>query len=545
MSIFPYIYYMIVSFDITSDTRQIAIYVGMVTSAFTFAEFLSGFAWGRISDRVGRKPVLLAGLAGTALSVLVFGFAPSLPVALVARALGGLLNGNIGVIATTVAEIVTVEEHKARGYTIMPLVWCLGSVLGPALGGALAQPCQSFPTFFDRGTLFDRYPFLLPNLFCAIVLAFGVLVGVLFLEETHEELKGRRDFGIEAGRWLLGHFQTKTADPIIVDKAGEANLQEQFALLGDEEPPGYRTTEGSPCQPSTPSQSPNALPADAKIKRRKGPKSKERGVRKAFTMQVILNIAGYGLLAYHSISFDQLMPVFLSEPISTQPVSLPFRFSGGFGLSSKTIGFMLSVQGVYSVFVLILYPVAASHFGTLKTFRAIQMTWPLLYLLVPYLVLLPQRFQMPGVYLCLLWKITAQTFAFTSNLRLINDSVPSPMVLGFINGVAGSTASLGRTLGPLVTGLIHSWSLDIGSTGLAWWACGVVSVVGALVNLYIEKVDSRTDHADVEDDERLADEALIDPLAIDAAINAAGDLPQHLEEGDVEIRKSDSKLNLL
>lgn len=161
----------------------------------------------------------------------------------------------------------------------------------------MAQPCQSFPTFFDRGTLFDRYPFLLPNLFCAIVLAFGVLVGVLFLEETHEELKGRRDFGIEAGRWLLGHFQTKTADPIIVDKAGEANLQEQFALLGDEEPPGYRTTEGSPCQPSTPSQSPNALPADAKIKRRKGPKSKERGVRKAFTMQVILNIAGYGLLA--------------------------------------------------------------------------------------------------------------------------------------------------------------------------------------------------------------------------------------------------------
>lgn len=239
------------------------------------------------------------------------------------------------------------------------------------------------------------------------------------------------------------------------------------------------------------------------------------------------------------------MPVFLSEPVSTQPISLPFRFSSGFGLSSKTIGFMLSVQGVYSVLILIVYPVAASHFGTLKTFRVVQMTWPLLYLLVPYLVLLPQRLQMPGVYLCLLWKITAQTFAFTSNLRLINDSVPSLRVSGFINGVAGSTASLGRTLGPLVTGLIHSWSLDIGSTGLAWWACGVVSVAGALVNLYVEDVDSRTEHDDVEDDDRLADEALIDPLAIDAAINAAGDLPQHLEHGDVQIRKSDSKLNLL
>lgn len=93
MSIFPYVYYMILSFNITSDAREIAIYVGMVTSAFTFAEFSSGFFWGHLSDRVGRKPVLLAGLAGTALSMLVFGFAPSLPVALVARALGGLLNG--------------------------------------------------------------------------------------------------------------------------------------------------------------------------------------------------------------------------------------------------------------------------------------------------------------------------------------------------------------------------------------------------------------------------------------------------------------------
>ena len=93
MSIFPYIYYMIVSFHITSDERQIAIYAGMVTSAFAFAEFSTGVLWGRLSDRIGRKPVLIIGLAGTGLSMLIFGFATSLPVALLARALGGLLNG--------------------------------------------------------------------------------------------------------------------------------------------------------------------------------------------------------------------------------------------------------------------------------------------------------------------------------------------------------------------------------------------------------------------------------------------------------------------
>lgn len=84
---------MIKSFNITSDDRQIAMYAGMVTSAFAFAEFSTGVLWGKLSDRIGRKPVLLTGLAGTGVSMLVFGFAPSLQVALLGRALGGVLNG--------------------------------------------------------------------------------------------------------------------------------------------------------------------------------------------------------------------------------------------------------------------------------------------------------------------------------------------------------------------------------------------------------------------------------------------------------------------
>jgi MFS family permease len=99
MSIFPYVYFMVEDFFKKDSTKQsaaeIAVYAGMVTSAFAFAEFSSGVAWGRLSDKIGRKPVLLTGLAGTALSMLIFGFAPSLPVALLARALGGLLNGYV------------------------------------------------------------------------------------------------------------------------------------------------------------------------------------------------------------------------------------------------------------------------------------------------------------------------------------------------------------------------------------------------------------------------------------------------------------------
>lgn len=95
MSIFPYVYFMIKDFGVTQHESEISVYAGMVTSAFAFAEFSSGVAWGRLSDRIGRKPVLLTGLAGTALSMLIFGFAPNLPVALLARALGGLLNGYV------------------------------------------------------------------------------------------------------------------------------------------------------------------------------------------------------------------------------------------------------------------------------------------------------------------------------------------------------------------------------------------------------------------------------------------------------------------
>jgi MFS family permease len=95
MSIFPYIYYMVRDFNITDDETKISFYAGLVTSSFTFAEFSTSLFWGRLSDKIGRKPVLLMGLGGTGLSVLLFGFAQTLPVALFARALGGFLNGYV------------------------------------------------------------------------------------------------------------------------------------------------------------------------------------------------------------------------------------------------------------------------------------------------------------------------------------------------------------------------------------------------------------------------------------------------------------------
>ncbi|KAI9825701.1 MAG: hypothetical protein M1832_001045 [Thelocarpon impressellum] len=494
MSIFPYIYYMISSFEITSDDRQIAIYAGMVTSAFAFAEFSTGVVWGRLSDRIGRKPVLLTGLAGTGLSMLIFGFATNLPMALLGRALGGVLNGNIGVLQTTVAEMITVKEHQPRAYAIMPFIWCLGSILGPALGGALADPCNSYPALFPRHTIFDRFPYLLPNLVCAVIVICGVAIGILFLEETHEEKKHRRDIGLEAGRWILSSFRSAAPDEHERCKLGDANLEESRSLLSeDEQPPGYRTTEGSPRPPLSRARA--SSPSKGSVR-----SSTRPSVRRAFTKQVVLNIVGYGILAYHTMAFEQLMPVLLSTPEAHEPPSLPFKFTGGFALSSKTIGLIMSFQGIYSMLAqLFLFPIVVRRFGSLKVFRFVVISYPLLYLVVPYVVLLPRELRMIGVYVILAVKITAQVLAYPANAILLTNSAPSMLVLGAINGIAASTASLCRAFGPTVSGLLYSVGLRLGYSGLAWWASGAVCILGAVESLWMEDVAGRLDDDAPED----------------------------------------------
>ena len=272
---------MVEAFHVTDNDRKIALYAGMITSSFTFAEFSAGMFWGRMSDKIGRKPVLIMGLMGTAISMIVFGFAPNLATAMIARALGGLLNGNIGVLQTTVAEIVKVKEHQPRAYSIMPFVWCLGSIVGPAMGGALAQPCESYPWLFWRDTIFDRFPFLLPNVVCVFVLVLGIVVGFLFLEETHPEKKLRRDHGLELGHWLVGKFWGSSR--VQLSQEEEKNVAEDYF---DVPPPEYRSNESSPRLGPVPDND----DIESQIKG-------QQDTPTVFTRQVVFNIIAYGILA--------------------------------------------------------------------------------------------------------------------------------------------------------------------------------------------------------------------------------------------------------
>lgn len=102
---------MIGSFDSVNDT-DVALYAGVLISVFTFCEFLSGMLWARIADTIGRKPTLLIGIIGGIASAALFGFSRNLMQAIAARAIGGLLNPNVGVVQTCIGELATRKEQQ-------------------------------------------------------------------------------------------------------------------------------------------------------------------------------------------------------------------------------------------------------------------------------------------------------------------------------------------------------------------------------------------------------------------------------------------------
>lgn len=119
-SIFPYAWPLVKKFQV-GDEKDASFYAGLLISAFALAESLTGMYWGGLSDRIGRKPVLLVGCFGTIISMIMLGFASNIWVALAGRAIGGFLNGNIGVIQTMVGELVTKPEHERELPLFIPL----------------------------------------------------------------------------------------------------------------------------------------------------------------------------------------------------------------------------------------------------------------------------------------------------------------------------------------------------------------------------------------------------------------------------------------
>ena len=185
-SVFPYLPEMIESFGI--EKNEVAKWAGITAASFSVAQAVTGIPWGSAADVLGRKPTLLLGLSMCMTATLLFGFARTLTWAIAARVLAGASSGTIGITRTAVAEMVPWKELQPRAFSFMPIVWSIGSIVGPSFGGALASPAAKFPDVF-ASPFFRTFPFVLPNLLAGILFFFGVTLGLLYFKACINPLR--------------------------------------------------------------------------------------------------------------------------------------------------------------------------------------------------------------------------------------------------------------------------------------------------------------------------------------------------------------------
>ena len=125
--------------------------MGMLMSVFSLMQFTFSPLWGSLSDRIGRKPVLLIGAFGNAVSMALMAFAHEYWLLLVARALGGILSSATMPTAMAFISDSTDEKNRGGGMGIVGAAFGVGMVLGPGIGGTMGDISLQAPFFFASG----------------------------------------------------------------------------------------------------------------------------------------------------------------------------------------------------------------------------------------------------------------------------------------------------------------------------------------------------------------------------------------------------------
>jgi multidrug resistance protein len=135
-----------------------ALTVGMLSTSFSLAQFIFAPIWGRLSDRIGRRPIILAGLLGSFLSYLAFASVSSLPLLFLARIFAGIAGANIPTAQAVMADITT-PENRAKGMGLVGAAFGLGFIFGPAIGGFFSRWGYAAPSLFAAGLSIANFTF--------------------------------------------------------------------------------------------------------------------------------------------------------------------------------------------------------------------------------------------------------------------------------------------------------------------------------------------------------------------------------------------------
>ncbi|KAJ5918740.1 hypothetical protein N7454_009884 [Penicillium verhagenii] len=181
-SIFPYVSQMVQDNGHVSDA-DIGFYSGLIESLFSLTQALVMIFWGKLSDRIGRKPVLVFSLVGVTLATGLFGLAKTIPQMILFRCIAGVFAGTIVTIRTMIAEHST-PKTQARAFSWFAFSGNLGIFLGPLLGGVLANPVSQYPSIFGGNRFFEHYPYALSSWVVALVGATAAISSALFVKET-------------------------------------------------------------------------------------------------------------------------------------------------------------------------------------------------------------------------------------------------------------------------------------------------------------------------------------------------------------------------
>ncbi|EPQ61255.1 MFS multidrug-resistance DHA1 sub-family [Gloeophyllum trabeum ATCC 11539] len=395
--LFPIINQMILEYGLTNgDEKEVGYYAGAIMSAFYVTETLFVFFWGRLSDRLGRRPVVLTGILGSGVTMVMFGLMRTFVGLLLSRGLSGAVNGNIGVLKSMIAEM-TDETNQARAWSLAPVVFASGATLAPIIGGGLAHPAERFSRLFGSWDFFKAYPYFLPCFVASIFPFSAFVVSALFLKETLPT----RDHPRKAA----------------------ANTS------GSSEP-----------------DSDQAEPSASTPLLQKSDKPKPPPIRSILTTRVQIAILNYGTISLLSIMYSFMQPLFLSTPLG----------KGGLGLSSAAIGWILGACGLWNgLFQGLFFPALHRRLGTKKLFMISVCTYIPLFVLWPLMTILSSR----TGFITLVVKLLLASSRGCSHI-FITSAAPTRSSLGATTGLGQTVASFMRVVGPALSASLFAVSLQ-------------------------------------------------------------------------------------